>query len=447
MKRLDQLTAFLRFPSISAQNVHASDVSDCADWLVDKLSSMGFVARKYATPLHPVVVAEGPKVPGRPTVLIYGHYDVQPVDPLDEWKSDPFEPEIRGERLYARGVSDDKGEIMAHILGVEELMAQEGGTLPLNVKFIFEGEEEVGSVNLSAFLQEHRDELACDVVVVSDTGMVAQNLPTLSYGLRGVTGVEIVVHGPEADLHSGIFGGAVSNPATVLCHLIASCHDADGRVAVEGFYDGVAALENWERNMWGNVQGMSNADIARLVGVETLMPETGYTGTECIYARPTLEINGLGSGYQGEGSKTIIPSSAFAKITCRTVPGQDGARIQDLLEAHFRRLTPPSVKLEFRRQHVSTPYLCDPKSSFSRAAQEALEESFGVKPVLVREGGSIGSITEFKDILGVDSLLIGLCLPDARIHSPNENMPVELFNKGVEMSKCLLRRLAQVQLS
>lgn len=445
MKRLDQLTAFLRFPSISAQNIHASDVSDCADWLVDKLSSMGFSARKYPTSLHPIVVAEGPKIPGKPTVLIYGHYDVQPVDPLSEWKSDPFIPEVRDGRLYARGSSDDKGEIMAHILGVEELMKQEGGTLPLNVKFIFEGEEEIGSVSLPAFLREHREELACDVVVVSDTGMVAPNIPTLSYGLRGVTGAEIIIHGPEADLHSGIFGGAVSNPATVLCRLIDSCHDVHGQVAVEGFYDGVSALENWERNMWATIPGMSNADIARLVGTETLVTEEGYTGAECIYARPTLEVNGIGGGYQGEGSKTIIPSSAFAKITCRLVPGQDGAHIQDLLEAHFRKLTPPSVKLEFKRQHVSTPYLCDPQSPFSRAAQEALEESFGVKPVLVREGGSIGSITEFKDVLGVDSLLIGLCLPDARIHSPNENMSVDLFNKGVEMSQSLLRRLSQVR--
>jgi acetylornithine deacetylase/succinyl-diaminopimelate desuccinylase-like protein len=445
MKRLDQLTAFLKFPSISAQAGHASDVDDCADWLVAKLSSMGFQAKKTPTKQHPIVTAVGPHVPGKPTVLIYGHYDVQPVDPMAEWKSDPFSPEVRDGRLYARGASDDKGEIMAHLLGVEELMEQEGGTLPLNVKFIFEGEEEIGSLNLPEFLRTHKDELACDVVVVSDTGMVAPNTPTISYGLRGVAGLEVVVHGPEADLHSGIFGGAVANPARVLADLISSCYDAEGHVAVEGFYDGVDPLATWERNMWANLPGMHNDELAALVGVPALAPEAGYTGAECIYARPTLEINGMGAGYMGEGSKTIIPSSAFAKITCRLVPGQDATRIQALLEAHLSKHAPNSVRLSFHRQHTSAPYLCDPNSAFSKAAQEALTETFGTTPVLLREGGSIGSITEFKDVLGVDSLLIGLCLPDARIHSPNENIPVDLFNKGVEMSQNLLRRLAQVK--
>ncbi len=446
MKQLDQLTAFLRFPSISAQKHHAEDVKDCANWLVDKLSSLGFKAQSHSTGLHPIVTAEGPHIPGKPTVLIYGHYDVQPVDPVDEWLSEPFDPEIRDGKIYARGVSDDKGEIMVHILGVEELMKQEGGTLPLNVKFILEGEEEIGSVSLAHFLAQHRQELSCDIIVVSDTGMIAPNLPTISRGLRGVAGLELIVHGPSADLHSGLFGGAIANPATVLARLLASCHDAQGRVAVEGFYDGASPVQNWERSMWANIPGMSNADIAKLAGVQALMTEDGYSGAECIYARPTLEINGIGSGYQGEGSKTIIPSTAFAKITCRLVPGQDGARIQDLLEKHFRKLAPASVTLEIKKQHLSAPYLCDPNNPFSQAAQRALTETFSTQPILLREGGSIGSVTEFKDILGVDSLLIGLCLPDAHIHSPNENMPVDLFYKGIEMSQALLRSLSQVEL-
>ena len=307
MDRLEQLKAFLRFPSISAQASHASDVSDCADWLVAKLNGMGFATKKHATALHPIVVAHGPHVPGKPKVLIYGHYDVQPVDPLDEWQSDPFEPEIRDGRIYARGSSDDKGEICAHLLAVEELMKQEGGILPLNISFILEGEEEIGSGNLAGFMREHRDELACDVIVVSDTGMAAENVPTYSYGLRGVACAELHVYGPSADLHSGVFGGAVANPITVLTRLLDSCHNSDGSVAVEGFYDGAEPITSWERNMWRTVPGMSDGEIAANVGAETLAPEEGFTGVECICGRPTLEFNGISGGYVGEGSRQSFP--------------------------------------------------------------------------------------------------------------------------------------------
>lgn len=447
MDRLEQLKAFLRFPSISAQASHASDVSDCADWLVAKLNGMGFNAQKHKTALHPIVVAHGPQVLGKPKVLIYGHYDVQPVDPLDEWKSDPFEPEIRDGRIYARGSSDDKGEICAHLLAIEELMAQEGGMLPLNVSFILEGEEEIGSRNLVSFMREHREELACDVIVVSDTGMAAENVPTYSYGLRGVACAELRVHGPAADLHSGVFGGAVANPITVLARLLDSCHDEGGRVAVDGFYDGVEPIAPWERNMWRSVPGMSNEEIAANVGVEMLCPEEDFSGAECICGRPTLEFNGISGGYAGEGSKTIIPSSVSAKISCRLVPGQNPQRIIDLLEAHFMKQPHLGVKLEYVREHGGEAYSSDPHSEFGKAAQQALEESFGSKPVLLREGGSIPIINEFKKVLGADSLLLGLCLPDARIHSPNENLRLSVFEKGIEMSQCLMRRLAQVQVS
>ncbi len=334
--------------------------------------------------------------------------------------------------------------MFAHIAGIEELMKQEGGSLPLNVKFIFEGEEEIGSQSLERFMQEHRDELACDVIVVSDTGMVAPDMPTLSYGLRGVATAELHVYGPSADLHSGIFGGAVANPATVLARLIASCHDKEGHVAVEGFYDDVRPIASWEKNMWANVPGMSRDELARLVGVDALMTEEGYTPVECIYARPTLEVNGMGSGYQGEGSKTIIPSSAFVKISCRLVPGQDPDKVMALVGRHFEKHAPAGVKIVYKLQHGGAPYLSDPHSEFGVAAQQALEETFGRKPVLVREGGSIPIINSFKDVLGVDSLLLGMCLPDARIHSPNENFSVRLFEQGIQMNQALMRRLAQV---
>lgn len=444
MTHLDELMALLRYPSVSAQSSHASDVGDCADWLVAKLCGMGFEVRKHETPLHPIVVGKGPHVEGKPTVLIYGHYDVQPVDPLNEWKSDPFEPEVRDGKLYARGASDNKGQLLAHILGVEELMKQEGGTLPLNIKFIFEGEEEVGSASLSGFMKEHLDELACDVIVVSDTGMLGPGIPTFSYGLRGVAHGELHVYGPSADLHSGLFGGAVANPATVLARLIASCHDEKGRVSVEGFYDGVEPIAAWERSMWANIPGMSREELCELTGVDALMTEEGYTPAECIYARPTLEVNGMGSGYQGEGSKTIIPSSAFAKISCRLVPGQDPVQVMARVGKHFEKHAPAGVKIKFMNDHGGAAYLTDPHSELGLAAQQALEETFGRKPVLVREGGSIPIINGFKQVLGVDTLLLGMCLPDARIHSPNENFSVELFEQGILMNQALMRRLAQV---
>ena len=276
MNRLDQLATLLRFPSISAQKEHARDVSDCADWLVDKLSGMGLEAKACKTPLHPIVLARSPREEGKPTVLIYGHYDVQPVDPVELWESDPFEPEVRDGKIYARGATDNKGQLFAHILGVEELLRQNGGHLPVNVIFLLEGEEEVGSGSLSQFIKEHREELACDVIVVSDTGMAAPDTPTFSYGLRGLAGAEIIVKGPSAYLHSGVFGGAVANPIAALAEIIASFHDEEGRVAVRGFYDGVEPIATWERSMWATVPGMSNEELAQLTGVETVVTEAGF---------------------------------------------------------------------------------------------------------------------------------------------------------------------------
>lgn len=443
MSRLDELMTLLRFPSISAQRAHDGDVADCADWLVDKLSGMGFDACSHETARHPIVVAKSPEVPGKPRVLIYGHYDVQPVDPIELWESDPFEPVVRDGRIYARGASDDKSELFAHILGVESLLREGGGTLPVNVTFLLEGEEEVGSASLIDFLGKNRELLACDVIVVSDTGMAAPDVPTFSYGLRGVACGELIVSGPAMDLHSGVFGGAVANPITALAEMLATCHDAEGRVSIDGFYDGVEPPADWERVMWSRVPGMDDASLAVLMGVKALRTEAGYTGAECIYARPTFELNGIFGGYEGEGSKTVIPTKAVAKISCRLVPGQDPKRVLQLVKAHFEKVAPQGVDVRFVSQHGGEAYVCDPHSRYGKAAQQALEEAFGNKPVLVREGGSIPVIAEMSKQLGVDALLLGLCLPDARIHSPNENMRLDLWEKAIEMSASLLRRLGE----
>ncbi len=446
MKHQDDLFRFLSIPGVSAQAEHAADCERVADFLVDKLRSLGFRATKHLTDIHPIVTAHSPHIEGAPTVLIYGHYDVMPVDPIAEWHSDPFCPEIRDGRIYARGASDDKGEIMCHILGAQEVI-EEDGALPLNVTYLFEGEEERGSASLSAFIKtpEAQRELACDIIVVSDTGMAAPDIPSFSYGLKGLCCFELKISGPSMDLHSGIFGGAVANPITTLCEMIASTHDADNRVTVEGFYEGVSEIADWERASWARVPGASDAELAALTGVPELRTERGYTGTECAYARPTLELNGISGGYEGEGSKTVIPTHAIAKMSCRLVPGQNPIDIMKKVEAHFRRVCPPSVRMEYTMQHAGDAYLADPHSPFGKAAQKAQELTFGNPPVLVREGGSIPIVAEMSHILGKDALFLGLDLPDARIHSPNENMRVEIFEKGITMVKHMLRLMAQVK--
>lgn len=444
MPKLDDLFAFLSIPSVSAQAEHAADVEKCADFLVSKLTSLGFDAKKHLTDIHPIVVAHSPKVEGKPTVLIYGHYDVMPVDPIGEWESDPFTPTIRDGRVYARGASDDKGEIMAHILGAEEII-REDGALPLNVIYLLEGEEERGSYSLFDFIRkpEVQQELACDVIVVSDTGMAAVDIPSFSYGLKGLCCFELEIAGPAMDLHSGIFGGAVANPITALCEMIASTHDENNHITVEGFYDGVSEIADWEKESWKRVPGMSDAELAELTGVPALRTEKGYTGAECVYARPTFELNGISGGYEGEGSKTVIPTKAMAKMSCRLVPGQDPVEVMKKIEAHFRKVCPPGVRMTFTMQHAGDAYISDPHSVYGKAAQKALEETFGNPPVLVREGGSIPIIAEISKVLGKDALFLGLDLPDARIHSPNENMRLEIFEKGIEMAKRLLRLMAE----
>ncbi len=439
---LADLFAFLRFPSISTDSRHAGDVRACAEWLVEKLRGCGLEAGAHETARHPVVVARNRHRPDRKTVLIYGHYDVQPVDPLELWSSPPFEPEIRDGKIWARGATDNKGQLLAHLLGVEQTL-RSAGDLPVNLIFLFEGEEEIGSPNLAPFLDARRDELRCDVIAVSDTGMVAPGVPTLGYGLRGIACCEVTVRGPRADLHSGVYGGAVANPATAVARLVASLHDDNGRVAVEGFYDSVRPLADWEREMWRGVPGMEAADLLEVTGAPELFGESGYSPAERIWARPTAEVNGMGGGYQGEGSKTVLPATAFAKFSFRLVPDQDPADVMAKVFRHLRRHTPPGVTLEITEGHAGKPYLADPQSAAGLAARRALARAFGREPVLIREGGSIPIIQTFREILGADTLLLGLALPDCRIHAPNENFTVENFEAGIRLNQALLEELAR----
>lgn len=438
---LDNLFTFLRFPSVSTDSRHAGDVVACGEWLVEKLSAMGLDAALHPTARHPVVLAKNKHVQGRPTVLIYGHYDVQPADPLELWDSPPFEPRVEGDRVYARGSTDNKGQILAHILAVGETIAEKGD-VPVNLIILVEGEEEIGSPNLSGFLKEHRDALKCDVVAVSDTGMLEQGLGTFTYGLRGIACVEIKVTGPSMDLHSGIFGGTVANPAVAVSRLVASLHDAEGRVAIPGFYDRVQPLAAWEIEGWSKLP-LSEDDTLKLTGSPSLFGEAGFSDHERRWARPTAEVNGIGGGYQGEGSKTIIPKEAFVKLSFRLVPDQDPDEILTLVQKHLEAHAPAGVRVEVKMGHAGKPYLTNPQDGYGNAAREALLEAFGREPALIREGGSIPIIQTFRDVLGVDSLMLGLALPDCQIHAPNENFSLSVFEGGIRMSRLLLDAIAR----
>jgi acetylornithine deacetylase/succinyl-diaminopimelate desuccinylase-like protein len=438
--RVAELLEFVRIPSVSAQSVHAADMERCADWLVAKLRQIGLEAGKEPTPGNPIVMGKTPSDPSKKTVLIYGHYDVQPPEPLELWTSPPFDPEIRDGKIYGRGASDNKGQILAHILGVGEALAE--GPLPVNVIFLIEGEEEVGSAHLADFLEKHRAELACDAIAISDTGMAADGYPTLSYALRGIAAMEVRVFGPSHDLHSGIYGGAVANPATAAARLIASLHDSQGRVAIEGFYDHVQPMQPWEREAAAE-SPVSDQAIAEQVGVSELWGEAGYSSVERIGARPTAEINGIGSGYQGEGSKTVLPAEAFFKVTFRLVANQTPATVLNQARRHFEKHKPPGVRLEIIDGHGGEPFFLNPKDAHGAAACRALEAVFGKKPALTREGGSIPILADFQKILGHPALLLALASPDCRAHSPNENFPVKNFLTGIRLNKVLLQELAR----
>jgi len=433
--QLEDLFTFLRFPSISTDSQHAGDVRACAGWLVEKLTSMGLSSELHETAGHPIVLAKNAHDPSKKTVLIYGHYDVQPVDPIELWDTDPFEPVIKDGRIWGRGSTDNKGQMLAHVLGVEATL-KEKGELPVNLILLFEGEEEIGSPSLVPFLKEHKEELACDVIAVSDTGMVAPGVPTMGYGLRGIACCEVTVKGPSTDLHSGLYGGAVANPATAVAQLVASLHKLDGTVAIEGFYDDVRPLEKWEREMWAKVPGSSDSDILAITGSPSTFGEPGFSSAERLWARPT-------GGYQGEGSKTVIPAEAMAKFSFRLVPDQDPEDIMEKVQAHLKKHTPPGVTLEIEVGHDGKPFLADPHSKNGKAGQAALKAAFGVDPVLIREGGSIPIIQDMKEILGVESLMLGLALPDCQIHAPNENFWVENFEAGIRLNRALLEEIAK----
>jgi acetylornithine deacetylase/succinyl-diaminopimelate desuccinylase-like protein len=438
---LNQYLDFLRFGSISTDSKYKDQILACADWLKTKLNVIGLKAVQHETPGHPIIVAHGPKKKGRPTVLIYGHYDVQPVDPLNLWQRPPFNPGIENGIVTARGASDNKGQIFAHILGIERAL-KENGDLPVNLIMLIEGEEEIGSPNLAPFLASHREALACDVVVISDSSMIAPGHPTFTYGLRGLSAVEVTVHGPDHDLHSGIFGGAVENPATVLARLIAGLHDKNLKVKIDGFYEDVKALAPWERKAWKHLP-LKETELLRMTGAPALRGEKGYTPLERIWARPTAEVNGIGGGYQGEGTKTVLPSKAMAKFTFRLVDNQDPAKITELVQAYFHDNAPPSVRLDITPGHSGEPYLVDPNAGFGMAAQKALGKLFpGRKPALIREGGSIPIVADFKSILKADTLLLGLALPDCNAHSPNETFPLAHLDLGMNLNRHVLEEIA-----
>ena len=441
-----ELCDYLRFASVSAQPQHKKDLCACAEWLVAHCRAIGLEAKICPTAGHPIVVAKTPNRNGgrggTPHFMIYGHYDVQPPEPLDLWDSPPFEPRIEGRSIYARGSTDNKGQNFAHLKAVEAYL-KTGTPLPCDLTFVIEGEEEVGSENLSVFLKKNRAELKCDAIVVSDTGMPSPKHPALTYALRGIIAFEIKLHGPSRDLHSGVFGGAVENPAMALSHLLGKILDNYGFIQIPGFYEDVESLTKQEREESRRFP-MSDAQLKKLLGVPMLFGEHGYTPMEQRSARPTFEINGLTSGYQGDGNKTIVPAWASAKITCRLVPYQDPARIRKLVCDHLKNICPPTVRMEIEAGHGAEAYLVSPTSPQAQAALRALEKSFGCKPILMREGGSIPIVNEFKKILGADSLLLGLGLPDDNAHSPNEKFNLDCFAKGQLMSAHLWQELSRI---
>ncbi len=437
---LEDLIQFLRFKSVSTQSDHNQDSADCAEWASRFLKESGLQSEVYPTPGHPIVFAQTKQDPEKKTLLIYGHYDVQPVDPIELWDSDPFEPKVEGEYIYARGATDNKGQIMAHMQAIREVLKK--GDCPLNVKFLIEGEEEIGSPNLKPFIEKNRELLECDVIAVSDTGMVRRGQPTFTYGLRGIACAEVFLKGPGMDLHSGIFGGAICNPITEAARLIGLIHDKNGNVQIPNFYKGVAETQDWELKQWKELE-VAEGELKDICQVKALWPQSSqFTHLERMRIRPTAEINGFGGGYQGEVSKTIIPSEANFKVSFRLVPGQDANEILSNFKSFLEENVSSGVDLKVELGHQGKAYYMDPFSKFGKAAQNALEKTFGKGTALIREGGSVPIVQDFKDVLDVDTLLLGLALPDCRMHSPNENFLLENYYYGIEMSQNLIEELA-----
>ena len=430
-QHLAELYEFLRIPSVSAKSEHKPDIERGANWVAGNLRAAGFKNIEIVpTGLHPLVYAESLEAPGKPTILFYGHYDVQPPEPLNLWTSPPFEPTVRNGNLFGRGTADDKGQVHIHLKALESLQKVDG-KLPINVKVLIEGEEEVGSVSLWNYVQKNKEKLKADALVVSDTSMLGKGVPSITYGLRGLNYYQIELTGPERDLHSGVYGGAVPNPLTILTELFAKLHDKNFRVAVPAFYDQVAKVSNAERKSL-NALPWKKKDFEKAVGAPGYFGEKGFTTVERLWTRPTFELNGIWGGYQGEGAKTVIPSKAFAKFSTRLVPNQDPHKIAKLVEKHIRKLLPETVHCKFEVLSTGKPWVASYHDPIFKKAQSALEKGFGKKAVFIREGGSIPFVTQMHDTFKVPCVLIGFGLPDENAHAPDEHIALENYFGGIK---------------
>ena len=441
---LEELEDFLRIPSISTDPDYASDVWRASEFVLDKLRAVGLTAERIETAGHPLVYGEWLGAPGKPTVLFYGHYDVQPVDPVELWRHPPFEPTIEGDKLVARGATDDKGQSYAHVKGVAATLA-ERGRLPVNVKFLIEGEEEAGGHAIDRYVREDGGKrLACDCVMISDSSLFAPGQPALVYGLKGLAYMEIKVTGPNRDLHSGTFGGAVTNPLNALCEIVAKLRDArTGKVLIPGFYDDVKPLADWERQEFARLPFDAEAYRAEL-GVPELVGEEGYTTRERTWARPTLDVNGIFGGYQARGAKTVLPSWGGAKVSMRLVPDQRPDTVARLFTDYVHQVAPPGVVVEVSNLHGAEPVLVQAEGPLVEAAMAAMADAWGAPPVRIREGGSIPIVSAFSQVLGKPVLLLGFGLADDALHSPNEKFNISHFYNGIRSVVRLLDRLGDV---
>jgi len=430
-QHLAELYDFLRIPSISAKTEHKPDIERGARWVADHLRTAGFKSVEIVpTGLHPLVYAESLEAPGKPTILFYGHYDVQPPEPLELWTSPPFQPTVRDGNLFGRGTADDKGQVHIHVKALESLHKLHG-KFPVNIKVLIEGEEEVGSVSLWNYVQSHKEKLQADALLVSDTSMLAKGVPSITYGLRGLNYYQIELTGPIRDLHSGVYGGAVPNPLTILAELFAKLHDKNFRVAIPGFYDNVAKISAAERKALNSLP-WKKKDFEKAVGAPGYDGEKGFTIVERLWTRPTLEINGMWGGYIGEGAKTVIPSKAFAKLSTRLVPNQDPRKIAKLVEKHVRKLLPKSVHCKLDVLSSGKPWVAPYHAPIFQKAQAALEKGFGKRAVFIREGGSIPFVTQMHDTFKVPCVLIGFGLPDENAHAPDEHIALENYFGGIK---------------
>ena len=440
---VEELKTLLRIRSVSADSKCRQETRQAAEFVRDQMFSAGLEAELVETGGHPIVYGSWTGAPGAPTALVYGHYDVQPPDPLSEWITPPFEPTIREGKIYARGATDDKGQMFTHLKSIEAWM-KAAGRLPINIKVVIEGEEEVGSEHLDQFLEQRKEQLKSDVAVISDTSQFAPGVPAVTYGLRGIVACEVAVHGPKQDLHSGVFGGAVCNPVNALARMIAALHDDQGRIQIAGFYDDIRALSPEERRQFAALP-FDEAEFLHGLGLDAGWGEHGFTTLERRWARPTCDVNGITGGYQGEGPKTIVPSSAVAKITCRLVPDQSPEKISTALHARLQEVCPAGIRLEFQNWHGCPAFVFHPDSPYIEAAKAAIQASFGVAPVLIREGGSIPVVTTFREVLGVDTLLLGWGQNTDNLHGPNEHFNLTDFHRGARASAHLWQRLSEVQ--